>query len=146
MIPWRVVLIMLFVTALGGGLAGWAGVEYGLHRAAAQDNLDTVLHRDLNLSPAQTKRIEEFEASFARDRVGYETQMREANKTLAHALTSANENDPEMKDAIQRFHTAMAALQLRTVQHVLSMRSVLTPDQKVIFDRTVNRSLGASTP
>jgi hypothetical protein len=146
MIPWRFIFLMLFVTALGGGLAGWAGVEYGLHRAASQDNLDTVLHRDLNLSSDQSKRIEEYEASFARDRVVYETRMREANKTLAHALTSANENDPEMKDAIQRIHAAMAALQLRTVQHVLSMRSVLTPDQRIIFDRTVNQSLGATAP
>ena len=31
MIPWRFIFLMLFVTALGGGLAGWAGVEYGLH-------------------------------------------------------------------------------------------------------------------
>jgi hypothetical protein len=146
MIPWRFVFVMLFITALGGGLAGWAGVEYGLHRSATQDNLDTVLHRDLNLSPDQEKRIEEYEASFARDRVGYETEMREANKSLAHALTNANENDLEMKAAIQRFHTAMAGLQLRTVQHVISMRSVLTPAQKVIFDRTVNQTLGASSP
>jgi Spy/CpxP family protein refolding chaperone len=146
MIPWRFIFIMLLVTALGGGLAGWAGVEYGLHRAASQDNLDTVLHRDLDLTPDQGKRIEAYEASFAHDRVGYETEMREANKTLAHALTNGNGDDPEMKAAIQRFHTAMAALQLRTVQHVLSMRSVLTPDQKVIFDRTINQSLGASAP
>jgi hypothetical protein len=40
----------------------------------------------------------------------------------------------------------MAALQMRTVKHVLAMRSVLTPDQARIFDTTVNKTLGADRP
>jgi hypothetical protein len=146
MIPWRFILAMLFVTALGGGLAGWAGVEYGIHRAATQDNLDTVLHRDLHLTSDQESRIAVLEGTFARDRIGYEAEMRDANKALAHALTTDNGNDAEMKQAVQRLHTAMAALQVRTVEHVLSMRSVLTPQQKDIFDRTINQSLVAPSP
>ena len=146
MIPWRLVLILLFVTALCGGLAGWAGVEYGLHRALAQEDLDTVLHRDLHLTQDQEKRIAQLESTFAQDRVGYQSQMRDANKVLAHALTRANGNDAEMKEAVERFHTAMAGLQVRTVRHVVLMRLVLTPEQKTIFDRTINKTLGADKP
>lgn len=146
MIPWRLVLVLLFVTALCGGLAGWAGVEYGLRRAAAQEDLDTVLHRDLHLTPDQEKRIAQFESTYAHDRVSFQTEMLDANKVLAHALTSPNGNDAEMKVAVENFHTAMAGLQVRTVRHVVSMRSVLTPEQKTIFDRTINRTLGADNP
>jgi nickel and cobalt resistance protein CnrR len=146
MMHWRMFLAMLLVTALAGGLAGWAGVEYGLHRTAAQDDLDTVLHRDLNLTTAQESQIAKLESTFAKARSAYQTEMRAANKDLARALTEPNPNEPEIEHAIHRFHTAMAALQMRTVKHVLAMRSVLTPDQARIFDTTVNKTLGADRP
>ena len=125
------------------GLSGWAGIEYGLHRAAVQDDLDTVLHRDLNLTAEQERQIAQLESTFAKDRSGYQGQMRAANKELAHALTETNPNGNEIEHAVHRFHTAMAALQVRTVKHVLSMRSVLTPEQTKIFDTTVSKTLGA---
>jgi Spy/CpxP family protein refolding chaperone len=146
MMHWRMFLAMLLVTALAGGLAGWAGVEYGLHRTAAQDDLDTVLHRDLNLTTVQESQIARLESTFAKDRSAYQTEMRAANKDLARALTQPNPNEPEIERAIHRFHTAMAALQTRTVKHVLAMRSVLTPEQAQIFDTTVNKTLGADRP
>lgn len=146
MMHWRMFLAMVLVTALAGGLAGWAGVEYGLHRTAVQDDLDTVLHRDLNLTTVQESQIAQLESTFAKDRSAYQTEMRAANKDLARALTGANPNEPEIEHAIHRFHTAMAALQMRTVKHVLAMRSVLTPEQAKIFDATVNKTLGADRP
>jgi Spy/CpxP family protein refolding chaperone len=146
MMHWRMFLAMLLVTALAGGLAGWAGVEYGLHRTAVQDDLDTVLHRDLNLTADQERKIAELESTFSKDRSSYQSEMRAANKDLARALTGANPNQPEIERAIHRFHTAMAALQMRTVKHVLSMRSVLTPEQAKIFDTSVDKTLGAARP
>ncbi len=146
MMQWRMFLAMLLVTALAGGLAGWAGVEYGLHRAAVQDDLDTFLHRDLNLTVDQEGQIAELESTFAKDRSAYQTEMRAANRDLARALTGPNPSEPEIERAIHRFHTAMAALQMRTVKHVLSMRSVLTPEQAKIFDTTVDKTLGADRP
>jgi nickel and cobalt resistance protein CnrR len=146
MMHWRMFLAMLLVTALAGGLAGWAGVEYGLHRTAVQDDLDTVLHRDLNLTADQERQIAKLESTFAKDRSAYQVEMRAANKDLARALTEANPNQPEIERAIHRFHTAMAALQMRTVKHVLSMRSVLTPEQAKIFDTSVDKTLGADRP
>jgi Spy/CpxP family protein refolding chaperone len=146
MMHWRMFLAMLFVTALAGGLAGWAGVEYGLHRTAVQDDLDTVLHHNLNLTADQESQIAKLESSFAKDRSAYQTEMRAANKDLARALTQATPSQPEIERAIHRFHTAMAALQARTVKHVLSMRSVLTPEQAKVFDSTINKTLGADRP
>jgi Spy/CpxP family protein refolding chaperone len=146
MMHWRMFLAMLLVTALAGGLAGWAGVEYGLHRTAAQDDLDTVLHRDLNLTTVQEIQIAQLEGTFAKDRSAYQTEMRAANKDLARTLTQPNPNESEIEHAIHRFHTAMAALQMRTVKHVLAMRSVLTPEQAKIFDTTVYKTLGADRP
>lgn len=143
---WRIFALMLLVTALAGGLAGWAGVEYGLHRATAQDDLDAVLHRDLDLTPDQKARISALENTFGADRAGYETEMRAANRQLATALTQSHPDEAEIERAVRRFHTAMAALQVRTVRHVLAMRSVLTPQQVKTFDMTVQKTLGTGRP
>jgi Spy/CpxP family protein refolding chaperone len=143
---WRIFAVMLLVTALAGGLAGWAGVEYGLHRVASQEDLDTVLHHDLDLTADQKARIGAMESSFATDRAGYQAEMRAANRQLARALTKAQPDEHEIEAAVRRFHTTMAALQVRTVKHVLSMRSVLTPQQVGIFDATVQKTLGNSRP
>ncbi len=145
MIQWRIFLAMLMITAIAGGLAGWAGVEYGLHREARED-LDTVLHRDLDLSVAQNQRIEALEKEFAVERTRYQAEMRGANRQLAQALTKGHSDDPEVERAIQRFHTAMAELQVLTVRHVLAMRAVLTPEQAQIFDRTVSKTLTSDSP
>jgi Spy/CpxP family protein refolding chaperone len=146
MVQWRLFLAMLLVTALAGGLAGWAGVEYGLHRVRAQDDLDAVLHRDLHLTDDQKARIAKLESNFAVERSAYRTEMRAANKQLALALTQGNPDQSEIEHAIHRFHTAMAAFQMRTVKHVLAMRSILTPQQAKIFDSTVYKTLGADRP
>lgn len=145
MIQWRLFLAMLLITAVAGGLAGWAGVEYGLHRAV-RDDLDTVLHHDLDLTVAQNQRIEALEKTFALDRARYEVEMRAANRQLAQALTQSHSDSPEVERAIQRFHIAMAELQVRTVRHVLAMRAVLTPEQARIFDQTVSKTLTSDSP
>lgn len=145
MIQWRIFLAMLMITAVAGGLAGWAGVEYGLHREA-RDDLDTILHRDLDLSAAQNQRIETLEKTFALERTRYQTEMRAANRQLAQALTESHSDGPEVERAIQHFHVAMAELQVRTVRHILAMRAVLTPEQARIFDQTVSKSLTSDTP
>lgn len=145
MIQWRIFLAMLLITALAGGLAGWAGVEYGLHREG-RDDLDTILHRDLDLSATQNQRIEALEKEFAVERTRYQAEMRGANRQLAQALTKSHSDDPEVERAIQRFHVAMAELQVRTVRHVLAMRAVLTAEQARIFDQTVSKTLTSDSP
>ena len=145
MIQWRIFLAMLLITAVAGGLAGWAGVEYGLHRETRED-LDTLLHRDLDLTAPQNQQIEVLEKMFALDRTRYQTEMRAANKQLAQALTKNHSYSPEVERAIQHVHVAMAELQVRTVQHILAMRAVLTPEQARIFDRTVSKTLTSDSP
>ena len=46
-----------------------------------------------------------------------------------------------MQAAVDRFHPAMGELQKQTILHVLAMRAVLTPEQALLFDQTVQRSL-----
>jgi Spy/CpxP family protein refolding chaperone len=142
----RVFVAMLLLTVLGAGLAGWAGVEFGLHRSEHNADLDTILHRDLDLTSDQDRKLDALEAGFARDRESLQEQMRAANRDLAHAITVEHRFDPGARVAIDHFHQSMRILQERTVQHVLSMRALLTPEQQKRFDKMIDNALVAGSP
>ena len=143
---WRTFLVMLVLTVVAAGFAGWAGVQYGMHRPVEAHDLDAVLHRDLDLTSDQDRRIHTLEQRFSRDRAVLQTEMRAANRDLARAITKDHAYDPAAHRAIDRFHRAMTALQEKSVQHVLAMRAILTPEQAKIFDKTVEKALGADAP
>lgn len=142
----RTSAIIIVLTLLGALLGGWAGVHYGLHEARAPKQLDELLHRRLNLSTAQQQQLSVLEADFAVRRAENEAQMRAANRDIALAITVRHAYDPEAQAAIDRLHRAMMALQNATVQHVLAMRALLTPDQVRQFDLTVDQALAAGQP
>jgi Spy/CpxP family protein refolding chaperone len=137
---------MLMVTVIAAGLAGWAGVQYGLRQTRETTDLDTLMHRDLHLNAEQDRQIRALEAGFSSVRAELQTEMRAANRELAEAITQDHTFDPKASQAIARLHAAMSKLQQRTVQHVLAMRAVLTPAQARKFDRKVSEALGVASP
>lgn len=137
----RAVLGMLVVTILAGAAGGWIGVRYGLREAHASASLDALLHHELNLSSEQQQQLATLEMSFNARRKVLEEQMRAANRELARAMLTEHRYGPAAKQAIEHFHAAMKQLQEETVQHVLAMRAVLTPQQAQQFDRAIARAL-----
>lgn len=137
----RLAAAVAFLTISAAGLGFWAGSTRPLEPHMHSGGLDEVLHRKLGLTPEQDKRIGALEAQFALDRQALETQMRAANRDLAQALAKEHVFGDQAKQAIGRFHMAMASLQEQTIIHVLAMRAVLTPDQAERFDKTVLEAL-----
>lgn len=135
------VLAAILLTGIGGGVGGWLGVQYGLRQAHANQGLDDVLHHELRLNDLQNRRIEALEKDFAGRRKSYEAEMEAANRDLAHALATQHVFGPDAERAIARFHVAMGALQEATIEHVLAMRAVLTPNQAATFDETLSQTL-----
>lgn len=137
----RTLLTGLVLTALVAGLAGWAGVRWGLVQAERPADLDRMLHHDLDLSPDQNRRIEALEAGFATRRTDLESEMRAANRDLAQAIVTDHAYSPRAQLALERVHMAMGTLQKETILHVLAMRAVLTPSQAARFDGAVSKAL-----
>ena len=140
-LPVRTFLGMLAITIAAAALAGWLGVQYGLHQARTAPDLDQILHQRLDLSAGQDRRIEQLESAFAVQRSMLNGEMRAANRELSAAIADTHAYGPGAQHAIERFHRAMMALQEDTVRHVLSMRAVLTPDQARKFDAIVAKAL-----
>ena len=93
---------------------------------------ESYLYREIHEQPTVLQKLIEREHKVVRK--------------LAAAIQARHEYGPEVEAAVERFHAAMGALQLETVQHVLAMRKVLTPEQAAKFDRRVSEALTNETP
>ncbi|MBT9447569.1 MAG: periplasmic heavy metal sensor [Hyphomonadaceae bacterium] len=139
----------LLITVVVALAAGFAGVGLGkliFDRNQHQATLHEVIHRELHLTPAQTRQIENLESAFRVRREALEMEMRAANAELASAIRDEHGYGSRVSAAVGRFHHAMGQLQTEMIQHVFAMREVLTPDQKEVFDNTVVSALTAETP
>ncbi|MEO8467206.1 MAG: periplasmic heavy metal sensor [Gammaproteobacteria bacterium] len=144
--PARMSVVIIALTLVGAMLGGWAGVRYGLREGRAPQQLDELLHHRLSLSAAQVQHLTALEADFAVRRTQFESQMRAANRDIAGAITVRHAYDAEAQAAVDRLHRAMTELQETTIQHVIAMRALLTPDQVQQFDQTVEQALAAGQP
>lgn len=140
----RIFVVLLVITMVAAALGGWIGVQYGIGHSQQLADLDVMLHRDLDLTSEQDRQIRALEESLSADRANLQTEMHAANRDLANALTKDHAYGPDARRAVERFHRAMTALQEKTIEHVLAMRAVLTPDQAKKFDQTVAKALSAN--
>ena len=137
---------MVVLTLAAGVGGGYLGVRYGLKQASNPAGLDALLHQRLDLSAQQRVQISALERHFADVRRPLEANLAGARRELAGAIATEHQYGPRVAQAITHLHQAMGALQQATLQHVLAMRAVLTPEQARQFDATVSKALSSDTP
>lgn len=141
----RGLLLTVLLATLAGALGAWGGARYVL-RERHEPSLHEFVHEELTLSAAQEQRLDALEQEFAVRRRAREAELRAANAELAAAIQARHEYSPQVKAAVERFHMAMGELQKETILHVLAMRTVLTPEQAVKFDRRISEALTDQAP
>jgi len=135
-------LLLTIVLSMVAAFAGaWGGAHYIVGRMHTRPPLHDVVHKELDLTADQQRRIEGLEHDYAIRRQGLEAEMRAANADLARAIEQGHAYSPAVRQAVDRSHHAMGELQKQTILHVLAMRTVLTPQQAARFDDTVVKAL-----
>jgi Spy/CpxP family protein refolding chaperone len=139
-------LILTVVLTLLAAIAGaWIGAR-SVYAQRHEPSLHEFVHEELKLTTEQKQRLDILEQDFAVKRRAREAELRAANAELAQAIQARHAYSPDVKAAVERFHDAMGELQNETILHVLAMRTVLTPDQAVMFDRRVSEALTDQAP
>lgn len=133
------ITVVLVVIAAAAGAALCA--RFVVNHHARSPSLHEVVHRKLDLTAEQRRRLDAIEARYATDRRRLEDEVRAANRELALAIRNGHRDSPEVEAAIDHLHHAMGALQKATISHVFEMRAVLTPDQVRVFDAEVVAAL-----
>jgi hypothetical protein len=145
-VPRRTFLAMLALTVIAAALAGWLGVRYGVHQVQARADIDTLLHQQIALTVAQSETIAAIEKRFNHEHRDVQAEMRAANRDLATSIGEDHVFNDRTREALARFHRAMARLQEDSIRHVLAVRSVLTPAQARQFDQIIANALTAESP
>ncbi|MDO9223854.1 MAG: periplasmic heavy metal sensor [Caulobacter sp.] len=133
------ITVVLAVLAAGGGASLCA--YYVISHQTVGPSLHDMVHRDLDLTPEQSRRLDAIEEKYATERKLLEADVRAANRELAGAIREGHKDSPQVEAAIDHLHMAMGALQKATIAHVFDMRAVLTPDQARAFDAEVIAAL-----
>ncbi|MFT4956619.1 MAG: Spy/CpxP family protein refolding chaperone [Brevundimonas sp.] len=136
MSDWRSTLVTAILAALVGAACAW-GVLTLNGREASAPSLHQVVHDQMDLTPAQDRRLDEIETRFAVERARLQAEVRTANRELSDAIAQSQGDTPQVQAAVDHFHSAMGELQKATIAHVFEMRAVLTPEQAEVFDRAV---------
>ena len=136
----RGLIVTLLLPMLAACLGSWLGVAY-VSRPKHSTSLHEFVHEELKLSEAQDRQLDTIEARFAVRRAAREADIRSANAELAAAMQEHHAYAPQVAAAVDRSQRAMGALQTETIQHVLDMRSVLTPEQAAKFDTRITKAL-----
>jgi Spy/CpxP family protein refolding chaperone len=142
---WLNLVITLAVAAIAGFIGAWAGAE-GLHRSREQTSLlresvHEMVHQGLELTPQQRREIDAVEARYTKRRNDLRVQISRANLELASAMSEEMAFGPQAQTAIDHLQNSVGDLQSSTVLYVLEIRDVLTPEQRVVYDRKVVEAL-----
>lgn len=127
-------LCVVFVTALLGCAIGCAVVMKltmgGDHQPeTSHADAHDWLHSQLNITEEQEVALEEIEDRFAETEAKLEAALAAANTHLAEVLKEDRTYSPRVEQAVDKIHHAMADLQKATVEHLVEMEDVLTPEQ-----------------
>lgn len=137
----RNLLITVVLAVLAAGAGASLCAYYVISHQTAGPSLHDMVHRDLDLTPNQTRELDAIEVRYAVERKALEADVRAANRELAAAIREGHKDSPKVEAAIDHLHMAMGALQKATIAHVFDMRAVLTPEQAKAFDAEVIAAL-----
>ena len=137
----RNLLITVVLAVLAAGAGASLCAYYVISHQTAGPSLHDMVHRDLDLTPEQTRKLDAIEEDYAAQRKLLEADVRAANRELADAIREGHKDSPKVEAAIDHLHMAMGALQKATIAHVFDMRAVLTPQQARAFDAEVIAAL-----
>jgi len=132
--------LIAFAAAIAGVFVGRLATDAP---KANETELHTLLHDQLDLTPAQDAKIDRIEADFAGRRRALELEMRASNVRLAEAIKAERGYGPRVTEAIDHTHEVMGTLQKETLVHLFAMRAVLNRDQAEMFDESVVKALTA---
>lgn len=141
-VAWKSIAVTVALAAAASGIGAWAGATWVLNKQTPP-SLHEIVHKDLDLSSEQHRKIDSIEDRFAEQRLTLEGRVQAANRELAEAIRVSNGDSRVVQPAVDHFHDAMGDLQQATIAHIFEMRSVMTDDQARRFDRSMVEALSA---
>ncbi len=140
----KVVIILVAVFA-GGVLSGLF-----VPRLLKKENLpspptDFLCHY-LSLSESQKKEMESLDRSFYARIEKIRTELRQRRAELSELLGESPSSQKEITNKVSEIASLQAELQRETINHLVEIRSLLTPEQQTKFFSLIGKRLRPGRP
>ena len=99
-----------------------------------RERIDRMLSDEMRLSPEQNRRVALIDHNYTLDYNLTLADLHASNAQLGAALANDMSLNPEAQTAIKEIQINVGQMQTSTVNYIVDVRNVLTPDQKKIFD------------
>jgi Spy/CpxP family protein refolding chaperone len=137
-LPWRSSL----VTIVLAGLAAFVGARLGSHEVPVEakplsERIFELLGDDIALSGEQRQTILLLAQRYAPDREQRRLHSRLLNANLLRSMVQEQRFGPRTEDALAQLQAVMGERLKQSLEYMLQVREVLTPEQRAVFDRRV---------
>jgi Spy/CpxP family protein refolding chaperone len=125
--------ILLSLVVLTAGITAFAttlSLRTAQHSEPPQRLPDEVVMDWLSIPQEQRSAIREHDPSFSDDLNALRADVAEARSALVAALETGDLSDDQIRQRVESVITASAALERRVIDHLLSVRQHLTPEQQ----------------
>jgi hypothetical protein len=133
-------LLIIALSFMAGVVGILIGHKYIMPNAGKTVGLHDQIHSQLVLEKAQNVKLHELEEEYGAKKTALETRMKQANARLSAAMQSSHGMSDEVIAAKQEYVQVLDELQTLTIEHIFSMRGLLTKKQANRFDGIVERS------
>ena len=150
---WRNLLITILVAAA----SGFAGARLGAIRnqtpaakpsaqVTLRQTVDAMLSRDFNLSAEQKRQVGVIDENFTRQNNRIWATLKMTNAELAGALSDDMTMNAMTQVYIRQIEQNVGLMQTSTINYIIDIRNVLTPQQRELYDERIIRALMQDAP
>jgi Spy/CpxP family protein refolding chaperone len=144
---WRGLILTIVIAAAAGFIGARLGTQgaaeasstpaataTGMPQVTVRQSVEGLLRRDFKLTADQRTRLRAIDDRFTRQHNLIWADIRMSNAELAAAVASDMSMNQEAKNAITEIQDSVGRLHTESIQYVLEVRQVLTPEQRAEFD------------
>jgi hypothetical protein len=137
------------ITIVLAGLAAFLGAHLGSRQtyrppAPLSERVFEVLNENIQLTGQQKSAIRRISEHYAPMRERLRTKSRGLNVRLAMLMAQEQGFGPQTTESLEQLQLVMGERLKLSMQYMLEVREVLTPEQKAYFDRKVSEEAALS--
>ena len=137
------------LTIVLAGLAAFLGAHLGSRQTHApgmplSERVFEVMNEGIPLTDEQKETIRQISARYAPTREKLRMQSRGLNVRLAHLMAEEQQFGPKTMASLEQLQVVMGERLTLSMEFMLEVREVLTPEQKAYFDRKVTEEAALS--
>ena len=138
-------VLTLLVTAVSFGVARWS-VHCAMAAPTVNLNDTAWLKHELNLTDAQTAEVGKLEKAY-NTRIGNCCDKHcDARLTLSKELEKSSVDLPKVNACVDQMTAAQADSEHATLDHILGIRALLTPEQQQRYAKLVSQQVCNACP